>query len=263
MQLLFIRHGDPDYKNDTLTEQGCIEAASLAKHIDYWKIDESYISPLGRARKTAEYSLEAMGLDVQNVIATNTRDWLREFDGKVDVVTYPEFIEAYPDTEATYGRLTKRICWDMMPAYLNKHPEYYETWGWRDTEIASKSNIIEKYDNVCTEFDKLLADYGYVRDGMCYRVEKESDVTLAFFCHFGLTCVVMSHLCNMSPFALWQGLSNAPTSVTQIFSEEREQGVASFRAWKVGDVSHLIQDGITPSFSARFAEKYSNKNERH
>lgn len=263
MQFLFIRHGDPDYANDCLTDQGKMEAESLARHIGYWKIDEPYVSPLGRARETSEYSLKAMGFDVPSVIANRTFDWLREFNGEVDVLEYPEFREAYPDTEATYGRLTKRICWDIVPEYLAKHPEYYDTNGWRNTEIARKSDIIEKYDNVCAQFDKLIAEYGYVRDGVNYIVEKECTKSLAFFCHFGVTCVILSHLLNISPFALWQGFAMAPTSVTQIFSEEREQGRAQFRTWKLGDISHLVQDGIEPSFSARFAEVYSNKDQRH
>lgn len=31
MRILFIRHGDPDYENDTLTEKGCREADLLAQ----------------------------------------------------------------------------------------------------------------------------------------------------------------------------------------------------------------------------------------
>ena len=31
MRILLIRHGDPDYENDTLTEKGCREAELLAK----------------------------------------------------------------------------------------------------------------------------------------------------------------------------------------------------------------------------------------
>ena len=52
MRLLFIRHGDPDYENDALTETGKFEAEALAKHISEWNIDEVYLSPLGRARDT-------------------------------------------------------------------------------------------------------------------------------------------------------------------------------------------------------------------
>ena len=31
MRILFVRHGDPDYVNDTLTEKGHREAACLAE----------------------------------------------------------------------------------------------------------------------------------------------------------------------------------------------------------------------------------------
>ena len=38
MRILLIRHGDPDYENDTLTEKGCREAELLAKRaLSAWK----------------------------------------------------------------------------------------------------------------------------------------------------------------------------------------------------------------------------------
>ena len=35
MRIVFIRHGDPDYTTDTLTEKGKKEAALLAENIGY------------------------------------------------------------------------------------------------------------------------------------------------------------------------------------------------------------------------------------
>ena len=49
MRILMIRHGDPDYVNDTLTEKGWREAAILSERIAKMKVDEFYVSPLGRA----------------------------------------------------------------------------------------------------------------------------------------------------------------------------------------------------------------------
>ncbi len=263
MRLLFIRHGDPDYEHDSLTDAGRIEARALAKHINEWKIDQVYLSPLGRARETALYSLDELGLNRMKTVEERTREWLMEFNAVVDVPKFPKYLEAYPNSVLPDGSFRKRICWDMVPAYLNRHPEYYETWGWRDAELMTDTDVIEKYDWVCNSLDELLAEYGYVRDGMGYRVERECTDTIAFFCHFGVTCVMLSHLMNASPFSLWHGLCMAPTSVTDVYSEEREQGYASFRAWKVGDVSHLACEGVEPSFSARFCEVYSNGAQRH
>ena len=186
-----------------------------------------------------------------------------EFNALVDIPKYPKYLEAYPNSVLPDGSYRKRICWDIVPAYLNRHPEYYETWGWRDTELIRDTDIKEQYDWVCEGIDSVLSEYGYVRDGMGYRVEHESEETIAFFCHFGVSCVILSHLTNTSPFGLWHGMCLSTTSVTEVYTEERQQGYASFRILRAGDVNHLMQEGLEPSFSARFAEVYSNKDQRH
>ena len=60
MRLIFIRHGDPDYKNDSLTDRGKIEAQALVERVSSWEVDKFFCSPLGRARETAIPSLENM-----------------------------------------------------------------------------------------------------------------------------------------------------------------------------------------------------------
>ena len=57
MKLFIIRHGDPDYTIDSLTEKGRKEAALLAERLKNVKIDHFYVSPLGRAQATAKYTL--------------------------------------------------------------------------------------------------------------------------------------------------------------------------------------------------------------
>lgn len=259
MRIIFIRHGDPDYVNDTLTDRGHIEAKALAEHISYWGIDDAYQSPLGRAMHTAEYSLNALGK------SAITCDWLREFNPVIDVNVHLEWLAAYPNTRKNSdgNGYETRICWDMVPGYLNENPIYYTNPGWREGEICLQSDVLQKYDYVCNEFDKLLATYGYVRDGYVYRVEKESTKTIGLFCHYGVTCVILSHLMNTSPFSLWNGTCLAPTAVTEVATEERQQGIAQFRTLKYGDVSHLIKKDIEPSFAARFAEVYSDFEKRH
>ena len=87
--------------------------------------------------------------------------------------------------------------------------------------------------------------------------------TLVFFCHFGLECVLLSHLMNVSPMILWHHTCAAPTSVTTVYTEERRPGVASFRVCGFGDTSHLYADGESPAFSGRFCETYACDEERH
>ncbi|MBC7960452.1 MAG: histidine phosphatase family protein [Vallitaleaceae bacterium] len=53
MKLLIIRHGDPDYAIDSLTEKGWREAEYLSKSISDMEVKAFYVSPLGRAKDTA------------------------------------------------------------------------------------------------------------------------------------------------------------------------------------------------------------------
>lgn len=257
MRILLIRHGDPDYEHDCLTEVGKREAALLSEAAEGLCVGDCYVSPLGRAQDTAAYTLQRLGLSAK------TLDWLQEFPAKVDVSESEELRRAFPDTKMRKGRYLPRIAWDMLPSYYIKHPEYMEREGWRNSEVTRYSDMVAVYDDVVRNLDGLLSEYGYVREGMGYRVERGHTKTVTFFCHFGLTCVVLSHLLNISPFSLWHGLALAPTSVTEVVTEEREKGIAMFRSLRLGDVSHLSVAKEKPSFSARFCEVYDNQEQRH
>lgn len=237
MKLLFIRHGDPDYVTDSLTETGRIEAELLAKRIAPMPITEYFVSPLGRAKATAEPTLRRA-----NRTATEY-EWLREFEPHIP----------RPDTHGE-----KRVAWDWLPEDWLGDERFLSVTDWKQSPWFVSGGIGEAYDWVVTEFDRLLASHGYVREGLWYRVETPNTDTLAFFCHFGVTCVLLSRLLNCSPMVLWHGLAMAPTSVTTVNSEERRRGIASFRAAAVGDVTHLLSEGRMPSFSARFCEVYGD-----
>ena len=260
MKLIFIRHGDPDYANDTLTSKGKREAALLADIITKYRIDEVYQSPLGRAKDTAAYSLEKLGLPVK------TLEWLQEFPGIVDPNVSADAREAYSnelEINPHTREYEKRIMWDMLPSYYGKHPELFDVKEWRNSPLFEGGIAVDAYDMVIENFDRFLAHQGYVRDGLTYRVENGNDKTIAFFCHYGISCVMLSRLWNVSPFVLMQFTALAPTSVTVVASEEREKGIGTFRTLRAGDISHLIIGDEEPSFSARFCERFENEHERH
>ena len=82
--------------------------------------------------------------------------------------------------------------------------------------------------------------------------------TICLFCHFGVEMVILSHLSGISCMPLWHSFVAAPTSVTTIYTEEVEKGIASFRIQSFGDISHLYAAGEQPSFAARFDECYGD-----
>ncbi len=241
MRLLFIRHGDPDYVNDSLTEKGMREAALLSDRIAKTHIDEYYVSPLGRARETARPSLEKVGKEAV------TLDWLREFDPRIIRPDSPE---------------RTHVCWDWLPQDWTEREHFYRYDEWLNDEILNEGNVRERTQYVLDGMDSFLTDHGYERDKHYYRAVRPNNDTIALFCHFGVTALILGHLIGASPMVLWHGLCAAPTSVTTVYTEERRPGIASFRIASYGDISHLYIADEPPAFSARFRECYMNEDER-
>jgi probable phosphoglycerate mutase len=52
MEIWIVRHADPDYENDSITEKGEREAKLLAERLLKQNFAAVYCSPMGRAQKT-------------------------------------------------------------------------------------------------------------------------------------------------------------------------------------------------------------------
>lgn len=237
MKLIIVRHGDPDYVHDSLTDQGKIEAELLSKRLEKMDITEFYQSPLGRARETASYTLNRMHRSAE------TLEWLKEFDPRV---IRPDRI------------LLKSVAWDWYPQDWTRDSRFYDYDHWYENDVMRRGHVKERYQWVCQNFDEFLKEHGYVHQENYFKVEKGNHDTIVFFCHFGLECVLISHLLHISPMPLWHGFVAAPTSVTVMHTEERKKGIASFRIAQFGDISHLYAAGVEPSFAARFAECFED-----
>ena len=242
MKLLFVRHGEPDYDRDCLMPQGKREAEAVAKRLKDVPIDAFFVSPLGRARETAELTLSAVGKQAE------VCDWLREFDAPIH----------RPDKGGERG-----ITWDWLPQDWAREDVFLSVDTWLEHPLMREADVASEYQRVCTSFDDLLAKYGYERDGRLYRVKQANTKTLCFFCHFGVSTVLLSHLFSISPMLLWHSLAAAPASLTEVVSEERREGIASFRMNRYGDVSHIEAAGLPQNPNARFTEVYSDFSARH
>ena len=241
MKLLIIRHGDPDYSIDSLTPTGWKEAELLSDRISKLDVKAFYVSPLGRAKDTAAATLKKMNRTAE------VKDWLQEFPVQVQK----------PNTDH------KSICWDWLPGDWTAESCFYDPQHWYDHPVFAEAGVKEGYEQVCEGLDALLAEHGYVRDGKLYKAVQSNEDTIVFFCHFGLECVLLSHLMNISPMILWHSTCAAPTSVTTLTTEERREGIASFRMSAFGDISHLYVADQQPAFAARFCETFANTTQRH
>lgn len=241
MKLLIVRHADPDYSIDSLTETGWEEARLLAERLSRLEVKGFYVSPLGRAKDTASLTLKKMGRTAVEYA------WLREFSARIDKP----------------GKTESNSVWDWLPADWTQDERYFDRTAWASTELMMAGQVQEEADWVFREFDQFLAGHGYLREGDYYRVQAANEDTLVLFCHFGLECILLSRLLHVSPMVLWHGMCAAPSSVTTVVTEERRQGIAGFRMSAFGDTSHLYAGGREPSFAARFCEIFDRQDQRH
>ena len=258
MRLIFVRHCDPYYPTDSLTEKGFKEAKLLSKRIKKWNILKAYSSPMGRAFTTAK-----IGLSKNKYLKTGeitVCPWLREFN--------------YPVVDPLTNK--NRASWDLLPEFFTseKNRDLFDFATWQNNEFLETGDIKSFYKTVCDGLDGILEEFDYKRNGLLYStvrkegqsdfMERSTDVfkdyiddrTVVIFCHLGVMGAMLSHLLNISAPSLWQGFFVAPSSVTILNSEERTPGIASWRVQQMGDTAHLYAKKEPPSSSGYFASAF-------
>ena len=218
MRILILRHGEPDYVKDCLTEKGREQAELLAERLAGEDIKEFFVSPMGRARETCEATMKRFP-DKQAEVC----EWLHEFD----------LMWTNPD------RGVKEMVWDIAPDYWTEIPEFYDKDGWYRHPAMAAAGMEERIKGVDAGIDGILERYGLIREGRHYRVQKKCDDTIALFCHFGAMCAVTSHLLNISPMIVWECFNADLTAVTELCTDDRYGGKANFRVCSFNDTHHL------------------------
>ena len=179
MRIIFVRHGEPDYERDCLTETGKRQALAAAERLREEGIGGIWSSPLGRARETAEAASRALEIPVR------TLDFMREVDwGSRDGT--PLFADGHP--------------WNIADELARKGISLNDP-GWRNHPYFRNNRVCDSVDRVESEIDEWLAELGYRREGPYYRcVRKDSgQKTVALFSHGGSSAAAMGHILNL-PF---------------------------------------------------------------
>ena len=130
MKLLLIRHGDPDYTIESLTEKGHREAQLLAEKMKNVPVKDFYVSPLGRARATADYTLKKVGRKA------TVLDWMEEFPAFLN----PQESQGLKNAYGTHKNNQNRVIWDMMPEW-NRETKYIITGTYSKEDKAIIFNL--------------------------------------------------------------------------------------------------------------------------
>ena len=233
MRILIVRHAEPDYVHDSLTEKGKREALLLGERLSKIPATAYYVSPLGRAKETADYTLRLVGRQAE------TLPWLAEFRGY------------------TVRDGKKRIPWDYPTREWYGHKRLLDRDDWLADPLVQGGTVGQVWEETKAGLDALLKKHGYTRQGGVYLCEENRDDTIVIFCHFGIGMAILAHLMNTSPLPLWQSFLCLPSAVTTVVTQERRQGEVEFRCVSLGDIRHLIEGGEPASLAGLFPECYN------
>ena len=211
MKLLLIRHGDPDYPNDTLTDKGHRQAKLLAESLLQVPIDRLFVSPLGRARHTADYLIRLKKLDFKVL------EFFQEVSGR------------YTDTD---------YAWEYHGCDLLKSGDDITLTNWPELVPYGK-HMGPVYQEFISQFDAFISDFGLERSGHVYKVNRPSDETIAVVCHGGVITTLLSHLLHIPLPVVYAQFRISPSSVTRLRLETKE-GLGVFRLISLNDMSHTV-----------------------
>ena len=104
---------------DSLTPKGRVEAELLSRRLVHYDIRDFYVSPLGRAKETAAYTLEKLNRTAEEL------PWLAEFRGRcID-----------PETGE------KRLPWDLPPRVWSALPGAHDAGAWTKAPLFEGSDV--------------------------------------------------------------------------------------------------------------------------
>lgn len=217
MNLYFIRHAEPDYENDTITEKGKEQAQKLAEWLKDIKVDELYHSSMGRACMTASYLAEKWNITPKSIDWAREVKWAHNKKGNVD--------DFSP--------------WAVKQRLIDNEDYYPEGNSWRENPASKDEDFINDYDEHCKNLDIFLAEHGYVRNNQLYKAVEPNDKTVVIVCHGGVISALVSYLINLPVYQYISHMGVDLTAVTKIWFRGKKDKSDGAQLIYVNSQAHL------------------------
>ena len=221
MRMVVVRHGEPNYEKDCLTELGCVQAGLAAKRLMREGIGEVYSSPMGRARQTAQAFCDLSGIEEMKIL-----DFMHEIRWG-SVSGEPIFEGGHP--------------WSIADEMMRRG-EDLKAADWREHPVFFADNLaVAECEKVAKKADEWLKEFGYEREGLYYRCvdSKKADRTIALFCHGGSSTALFAHLLNTTFPYLCAAIHMDFTGITTLRFDSRHGSLAMPILELVSDDYHI------------------------
>ena len=227
MLLYIIRHADPIYSPDSLTELGHKQAAALAKRLAVNGFDKAYSSPNMRAQLTAKPTCELLGLEY------GIEKWMSED------LAWRDFACELEEGSGSYG-------WSFIRQITKiKYDETIKSGGkWYESQYFSKVNAKAGYQRIADCSDEFTERLGYKRDNGAYKIIRANNDRVAAFCHAGFGMLWLSYLLDFPPHLFLPSFDLSHSGITILEFINYEDGYTAPKCLCLSDTSHIYQSGL-------------------
>ena len=224
MLLYIVRHGDPIYETDTLTERGKLQAEAVGKRMFDAKIDRIFSSPMGRAKETADPACRLLGLE------KNIEEWTHEIED--------ERLTPFPDGKLKSITMLQNTYFRENGNINLSYEDEYKCTGINQSKMKEKVAFIEKSGN------EFLERLGYKEENGVYRILRKNEEKVALFCHAAFGRAWISTLLHIPLHIMWSSFKYTHTGVTVIEFANNENGFTAPSCLCYSDVSHLYANNL-------------------
>lgn len=229
MVFYYIRHGDPIYNPDSLTELGKRQAEAAAKRLALLGVDKIYSSTSERAKLTAKPACKLVKKDAE----------LLDF-AKEDYVW--QELSALND-EGTAKTWLFRTGWVKKLFRSKVIRELGDRWF--DHPDFKQYNFEKGINRIYDEADKFFASLGYehIRYSGSYKVTKPNNQKIAFFAHQGFASAFFSCMLDIPYPMFCTHFDTYHTGITVVEFNEQD-GYATPVVKSYSSDGHLYREGL-------------------
>jgi probable phosphoglycerate mutase len=240
MLLFYLRHGDPIYHPDSLTELGKKQADALAKRLINSKIDEIYSSDSVRAMQTAKPTADAYGKKITLLPWANEHEaWTR-----MTVKTKDGTPWGYAEKNTANKYVSKEV--RALDKKWFTHPCFDGT-KYEEFSISK----FEEFDNIINKnVDDFLLSLGYehLRDENRYRVVNDNQKRVAFFAHHGMGMSILSSILDI-PYPMFATHFDLSHSSMTVISFKNVDGYCIPKILQLSNDSHLYKEDLLTGYN--------------
>ena len=234
MIFYYVRHGEPIYDPDSLTEYGEEQAKALGKRFALYGLDEIYSSPSSRAFQTAQATCDVLG-ETPTIL-----DWTNEG------LAWNEFT------------IVRNGC----RTWLFHDSEYYEKFrsgkmqalgeNWVNSDEYLQTFAKKGKERIDKEVDEFFLRLGFKHDREKggFEVVQPNEKRVALFAHQGFGLAFLSSLMDIPYPAFCTKFDMGHSGVTAIHFENKN-GFSYPKILQLSNDSHLYKEEILTGYQNR------------